>query len=63
MIDTLNRFMVGWHGGGIVILNVSALQKRISGDEALLLAAHLVAMAEPLASHKFSEVLEAVQNA
>lgn len=55
--------MVGWHGGGLVILNLSALKGRISADEALLLAAHLVAMAEPMASNEFAEVLAAVQHA
>lgn len=58
-IDTSNKFLVTTIGNHFLMRLSPA---RISADDALLLAAWLVAMAEPYASHKFADVLTAVQN-
>ena len=60
MIDTLNKFLVSVRGGCITIMRTP--DYGLTPDEALVLAAYLVALAEPNASHRFSEVLEAVRN-
>lgn len=58
-INTVNDQRVGMRGPNLVVL----LPKTImTCDEALMHAAYLVAMAEPSATLKFAEVLEAVQN-
>jgi hypothetical protein len=57
-IDTFNQFMVCGVRGGLQI----DVGRRISPNEALNLAAWLVALAEPDADHEFSAVLEAVRN-
>lgn len=56
-IETMNKFMVSVHAGDIAILG---LKRSITKDEALLLAAWLVALADE--GDKFDLVLEAVQN-
>ncbi len=62
-IETLNKFMVAAGGKGIAMLNGPHRGVPFSADDALLLAAYLVSMAEHKASHTFEEVLNAVQNA
>lgn len=58
-IPTMNLFGVGITGPGVCILRpVSSI---LTPDEALNLAAWLVAMAEHQATHSFDEVLKAVQ--
>jgi hypothetical protein len=59
-IDTLNKFGVGGAAGGFVITRPAFLP--MSADDALLLAAYLVAIAEPQATHTFAEVLAAVRS-
>jgi hypothetical protein len=59
-IDTTNTFMVAAGGRGIAILNPP--RTSITADEALLLAAWLVSIAEHSASQEFAEVLQAVQS-
>jgi len=61
-IDTFNKFVVGSTGKRIKILRQPWPPDGLSADDALLLAAYLVSMAESEASHTFAEVLEAVQN-
>lgn len=56
----LNKFLVGANGRGIVI---GIPPRQLSYDEALELAAHLVALAEPFAGKKFAEVLNEVTQA
>lgn len=59
-MDIRNKFLVGVRGSDVVI---GARVCMLSPDDALLLAAYLVAMAEPMTQTKFSDVLQAVQNA
>lgn len=59
-IDTTNKFIVAWTEHGIALLNPP--RSPISADDALLLAAWLVAIAEGVGPHRFDEVLKAVQN-
>lgn len=59
-IETFNKFMVGSMGDNLV---VQIPQASYTPDEALLLAAYLVSMAEHSASNKFDDVLNAVQGA
>lgn len=65
-IDTSNKFLVAAARDGgrhaLTMLNPPRQCVMISCDDALLLAATLVALAEPNASRTFAEVLEAVQN-
>lgn len=58
-IETLNKFLVAANTRGLIIMNPPL---NLSHDDALLLAAYLVSMAEPLASNTFEEVLQAVQH-
>lgn len=61
-IDLANKFLVGARGKQVVILNPPTRLTELSPDEALLLAAWLVAIAEYQASTPFAAVLEKVQN-
>lgn len=58
-IDTTNKFMVGLQGDQLVVMRPI---QRLSTDDALNLAAYLVAMAEEK-DGDFARVLEAIQNA
>lgn len=60
-IETFNKFMVAVSGRGIGMLNPP--RGPMTADDALILAAYLVSIAEMDATHKFEEVLKAVQNA
>lgn len=60
-MDTFNKFAVAAGGDGLVILNPP--RQPMPYDDALLLAAYLVAMAEPFASVKFEDVLREVESA
>lgn len=58
-IDTMNKFLVGFAAGGVLIMHPP--RGPMSDDDALLLAAYLVSMTS--AGHEaFSEVLKAVEN-
>ncbi len=60
-LDTLNRYFVAAGGGGAVrIMRPPAGD--MTPDEALALAAWLVAMAEHEADYAFADVLDAVRN-
>lgn len=59
-INTLNKFLVSGRAGNICILKPPSFGI-ITPDDALLLAAYLVSMAEHEASHDFADVLKAVQ--
>ena len=61
-IETVNKFLVGYNAGMIVISGAVRLRERLTPDDALLLAAWLVACAEVQASHSFDDVLKAVQS-
>ena len=61
-MDTPNKFLVGAQGDHIVI-GLPMRAARMSRADALLLAAYLVAMAEPFSGEKFADVLHAVENA
>jgi hypothetical protein len=61
-IDTLNKFGVASGGKGVTILMPPRSGVPFSADDALLLAAYLVSMAEHSAAHTFEDVLGAVQN-
>lgn len=56
--DTRNRFLVG--GGALKIIFVKPVPREITKDDALNLAAWLVALADD--DGKFQPLLEAVQN-
>lgn len=58
-IETINDQLVSMGDGHIVVMMP---KRKMTPDDALRHAAWLVAMAEPMASSKFSEVLKAVQN-
>lgn len=61
-IDTLNRFVVGMIGGKIAIVFPPIAP--ITKEQALNLAAHLVALADTSENHAdFLNVLKAVENA
>lgn len=57
-IDTMNRFMVGIQGGNIIVMRPPIAP--ISKADALILAAHLVAMADD--RDEFPAILAAVCN-
>ncbi len=57
-IDTMNKFMVASQGDKLVLLNPP--RGHISKDDALLLAAYLVAMAD--GHDRFTRVYDAVCN-
>ncbi len=57
-MDAFNKYMVGMAHNGLVIMNPP--RAVMSTDEALMLAAWLVSMADPL-SEKFAEALKAVR--
>lgn len=59
VVDTFNKFGVGMQAGDIAMLNPPP--RRITRQDALLLAAYLVCMADP-AGDQFPKVLEAVQS-
>jgi hypothetical protein len=60
MIDTFNKYMVGMRAGGIVIMLPPP--GPISNEEALVLAAWLVSLADFSEGHKaFLDVLEQLQ--
>jgi hypothetical protein len=63
-IETMNKWMVAGIGGrrGFTMLAPPKSGVSFNADDALLVAAYLVSMAEPEASHKFEDVLKAVQN-
>lgn len=58
-IDTSNEFIVGAIGDDLTVMLAPRLQ-HISKDQALRLAAWLVAMADD--DNKFPEILKAIQN-
>lgn len=55
-MDTTNKYFVGGNAAGIVILNPP---RRLGQEDALIFAAWIVAMADPL-GEKFAEALDAV---
>jgi hypothetical protein len=57
-LDTFNKYMVGMAHNGLVIMNPP--RTVMSTEEALVLAAWIVSMADPL-GEKFAEALTAVQ--
>lgn len=62
MIDTTNKWLVGASAGMRRIIRVQNPPFELSPDDALLLAAWLVALAKDNATHAFEDVLEAVQS-
>lgn len=60
-IDTFNKFMVGMRAGHICIAAPPMAGLGILRADALLLAAYIVALADPVGD-EFQQVLEAVQN-
>lgn len=59
MIETMNKFVVGARGDRIVILNFPP--SPMTAEDALLLAAWLVSIADPHSHNDFADVLAAVQ--
>lgn len=57
----LNKFLVGVLGERVVIMG-KVSGRALTYDDALLLAAYLVVLAEPFASEKFADVLKDVKN-
>ncbi len=64
-IDTLNKWVVGVHAGtgGAVFLIPPQQGQVIPPDDALALAAHIVALVEHNAEHTFDEVRAAIESA
>lgn len=60
MAERPNKFFIGVRGDQYGPL--APIQWPLSADDALLLAAWLVAMAEPLATESFETILKEVQN-
>lgn len=58
-MNTFNKYIVGMAHNGLVIMNPP--RAAMSTEEALVLAAWIVSMADPL-GEKFAEALKAVQN-
>jgi hypothetical protein len=58
-VDTLNKYAVGVRGDVLVLLNPPGRGEWIPKDDALVLAAYLVAMADP-GVDRFLEVYAAV---
>jgi hypothetical protein len=58
-INTINKFAVGVQGEDIRVLGVVS---RMTPNDALLLAAWLVCLADGDADFKFEDVLKAVKN-
>jgi hypothetical protein len=61
-IDAFNKWGVSSNRGRIHILNISEVMGGLSCDDALMLSAWLVSMAEPFAERSFGECLEAVRS-
>lgn len=63
-IDIFNRYLVGAHGGGVVVLNPSLRGFVLTGEDARVFAAWLVAVADGVDPDgaPFDEVLAAVRN-
>ncbi len=59
-IETMNKYLVASVKGGVIIGNPS--RAVLTPDDALLLAAWLVAIADGEGTHKFEDVLNAVQS-
>lgn len=63
-IETSNKFVVGGTvDGRITVFNPPIRAVALTPDDALLLAAYLVLMAEAKAGHAFADVYEAVSSA
>ena len=60
MVETFNRFMVSSQDGNVLMLHPPKMGEPFSPQDALLLAAWLVAIL--FQEDKFSEVLQAVQS-
>ena len=61
-INTINKYAVGVRGDVLVILNAPARGEWIAKEDALVLAAYLVALADPEVE-RFLEVYAAVLSA
>lgn len=67
-INTFNKFAVGVKGSRVVIVNQRAASMQLTREDAFLLAAYLVAMANILPASadfegvEFGDFLEAVEN-
>jgi len=61
-MDVSNKFLVGVKGESIVIGNALLLHLPLSRQDALLLAAYLVALGDVMQDPRFAEILQAVQN-
>jgi hypothetical protein len=59
-MDIMNKFMVAASRSKVCIMNPP--RGEMSPDDALLLAAWLVALASPMATEPFEAVLEEVEN-
>lgn len=59
-IDTANRGMVSARGSRIIIANPAAIRGDMSADEAMALAAWLVAMASMYSTRPFQDFYDAV---
>jgi hypothetical protein len=57
--DVHNRYLVGVQGEHVIVMAPPAL---MAPDDALNLAAHLVALAQPYATLDFAELLAAVES-
>lgn len=60
-IDTLNKFLVGSHGDGVIVMNPP--RGPMSRVEALTFAAWLVAIADMGEEPTFDEIRKAVEGA
>jgi hypothetical protein len=60
-IDTFNKFFVSMHAASGDIAFLRPVPMQLKRADALLLAAYLVSMADPLGD-EFAKVLTAVQN-
>jgi len=59
-IDTSNRFGIAANGRDLLFMMLPPKAAGLTPNEALNLAAWLVVLAEPNASHTFVELLEAI---
>lgn len=60
MIDTSNKYMVGMLSNTLVIMRPPI--GAISPDDALVLAAYLVLLAQPMTETQISDVIKAIES-
>lgn len=61
-LDTTNKFGVAGSSAKKILIMFPPLRGELTYEDALLLAAYLVAMSEPFVGYKFEDILNAVRS-